>query len=261
MVHTFSIPLPASAHPYDWLIQLNLNCVGKDGTSACPWTFDSLGLDFPEIPFVRPTLTAENDFEKWYARTIKNKEFLMGMEKQWYRCCKLPPTTTSATSFTAPVEHEESCPCQCKVGSQAVLPEVALGRILPSPVQWSVGKGTGHGCGCGWEISLPRGGLRRCALFFFFAALRRRRHLSPDPRLFLDSHKSPSPSHARSSRFLYGSSSVHVSTLPGHPVMSCCQVPSCRQDHPSHAAHASSDCSSVAQPMVRFNIPTTFITE
>jgi hypothetical protein len=72
------------------------------GEHPCPRAFDSPGLDVPEVHFVRPTLAAglnfrralrfplprlcpmgrhkfdKNDFEKWYARTIKNKECLMG---------------------------------------------------------------------------------------------------------------------------------------------------------------------------------------
>ena len=112
MVRVFSTPLPASAHTCDWLIHLNLNCrkrlslgvnirarglsTVQDSTSqkfvllgqlsrqdsTSEGRYVSLFLDF--APMGRRKCD-ENDFEKWYARTIKNKECLMG-----HRVCAYP---------------------------------------------------------------------------------------------------------------------------------------------------------------------------
>ncbi|KAG8926574.1 vacuolar protein sorting/targeting protein PEP1 [Tulasnella sp. 418] len=53
----------------------------------------------------------ENDFEKWYARTTKGKECLMG-HKQWYRRRKADADCYVGHKFEDPVEHEENCPCE-----------------------------------------------------------------------------------------------------------------------------------------------------
>ncbi|KAI9439495.1 Oligoxyloglucan reducing end-specific cellobiohydrolase, partial [Lactarius psammicola] len=53
----------------------------------------------------------DDDFERWYARTAKNKECLMG-HKQWYRRRKLGADCYVGDKFSDPVEHEENCPCQ-----------------------------------------------------------------------------------------------------------------------------------------------------
>ncbi|KAH8981343.1 Oligoxyloglucan reducing end-specific cellobiohydrolase [Lactarius akahatsu] len=53
----------------------------------------------------------DDDFERWYARTAKNKECLMG-HKQWYRRRKLGADCYVGDKFSDPVEHEEDCPCQ-----------------------------------------------------------------------------------------------------------------------------------------------------
>ncbi|KAF8489994.1 Oligoxyloglucan reducing end-specific cellobiohydrolase [Russula emetica] len=78
----------------------------QDSTSEGRYV--SLFLDF--APMGRRKCN-ENDFEKWYARTIKNKECLMG-HRQWYRRRKAGADCYVGDKFTDPVEHEESCPCQ-----------------------------------------------------------------------------------------------------------------------------------------------------
>lgn len=52
----------------------------------------------------------DNDFEKWYARTAKGKECLMG-HKQWYRRRKENADCFVGHKFEDPVEHEDNCPC------------------------------------------------------------------------------------------------------------------------------------------------------
>ncbi|KAG8905227.1 vacuolar protein sorting/targeting protein PEP1 [Tulasnella sp. 403] len=52
----------------------------------------------------------EGDFEKWYARTAKGKECLMG-HKQWYRRRKANADCYVGHKFEDPVEHEDNCPC------------------------------------------------------------------------------------------------------------------------------------------------------
>lgn len=53
----------------------------------------------------------ENDFEKWYARTIKGKECLMG-HKQWYMRRKEKADCYVGDKFNEPPEHEDNCPCE-----------------------------------------------------------------------------------------------------------------------------------------------------
>ncbi|KAF8264511.1 Oligoxyloglucan reducing end-specific cellobiohydrolase [Lactarius quietus] len=65
-------------------------------------------LDF--APLGRPKC-GDDDFERWYARTAKNKECLMG-HRQWYRRRKAGANCYVGEKFSDPVEHEENCPCQ-----------------------------------------------------------------------------------------------------------------------------------------------------
>ncbi|KAI0057638.1 Oligoxyloglucan reducing end-specific cellobiohydrolase [Artomyces pyxidatus] len=65
-------------------------------------------LDFAPM---RTRKCGENDFERWYARTAKNKECLMG-HKQWYKRRKPDADCYVGDKFQDPVEHEESCPCE-----------------------------------------------------------------------------------------------------------------------------------------------------
>ncbi|KAH8994731.1 Oligoxyloglucan reducing end-specific cellobiohydrolase [Lactarius hatsudake] len=57
----------------------------------------------------------DDDFERWYARTAKNKRCLMGL-KQWYKRRKLDADCyvgdKFGDKFSDPVEYEEICPCQ-----------------------------------------------------------------------------------------------------------------------------------------------------
>ncbi|GAB1518497.1 vacuolar protein sorting/targeting protein PEP1 [Rhizoctonia solani] len=52
-----------------------------------------------------------DDFEKWYARTLKGKECLMG-HKQWYKRRKENAKCYVGDKFNEAPEHEENCPCE-----------------------------------------------------------------------------------------------------------------------------------------------------
>lgn len=52
----------------------------------------------------------EKDFDRWYARTAKGKECLMG-HKQWYRRRKPNADCYVGDKFKEPIEHEENCEC------------------------------------------------------------------------------------------------------------------------------------------------------
>ncbi|KAG8725549.1 vacuolar protein sorting/targeting protein PEP1 [Ceratobasidium sp. 395] len=51
------------------------------------------------------------DFEKWYARTVKGKECLMG-HKQWYNRRKEKADCYVGEKFIEAPEHEDDCPCE-----------------------------------------------------------------------------------------------------------------------------------------------------
>ncbi|KAF8600483.1 signal sequence binding protein [Ceratobasidium sp. AG-I] len=51
------------------------------------------------------------DFEKWYARSIKGKECLMG-HKQWYQRRKENADCYVGDKFNEAPEHEDNCPCE-----------------------------------------------------------------------------------------------------------------------------------------------------
>ncbi|KAH9989911.1 Oligoxyloglucan reducing end-specific cellobiohydrolase [Russula compacta] len=78
----------------------------QDSTSE--GRFAAVFLDF--APMGRRKCS-EADFERWYARTVKNKECLMG-HKQWYWRRKSGADCYVGEKFSDPVEHEENCPCQ-----------------------------------------------------------------------------------------------------------------------------------------------------
>ncbi|KAH9832479.1 Oligoxyloglucan reducing end-specific cellobiohydrolase [Rhodofomes roseus] len=63
-------------------------------------------LDFAPM---RSRKCGDNDFERWYARSMTH-ECLMG-HKQWYRRRKPDVDCYVGEEFHEPIEHEESCPC------------------------------------------------------------------------------------------------------------------------------------------------------
>ncbi|KAA1470082.1 Oligoxyloglucan reducing end-specific cellobiohydrolase [Dentipellis sp. KUC8613] len=69
--------------------------------------FLTVFLDFAPV---RSRQCSESDFEKWYARTAKGKECLMG-HKQWYKRRKPDADCYVGNKFDDPVGHEENCAC------------------------------------------------------------------------------------------------------------------------------------------------------
>ncbi|KAI0262354.1 Oligoxyloglucan reducing end-specific cellobiohydrolase [Gloeopeniophorella convolvens] len=70
--------------------------------------FTAVFLDFAPT---RSRKCGDSDFERWNARTMKNKECLMG-HTQWYRRRKPGADCYVGEKFSDPVEHEENCACQ-----------------------------------------------------------------------------------------------------------------------------------------------------
>ena len=84
-------------------------------------------LVFLDFASIQKRQCTDSDFEKWYARTIKNKECLMGhkvgftptlscarhlrFQKQWYNRRKADADCYVGHKFTDPIEHEDKCPC------------------------------------------------------------------------------------------------------------------------------------------------------
>jgi hypothetical protein len=72
----------------------------------------------------------DDDFDKWYARTAKGKECLMGhrvrhfvfsvyvlrakspFKQQWYRRRKGDANCYVGKKYDDPIEHEDNCPCE-----------------------------------------------------------------------------------------------------------------------------------------------------
>ncbi|KAG8983213.1 vacuolar protein sorting/targeting protein PEP1, partial [Tulasnella sp. 427] len=69
--------------------------------------FATVFIDFATM---KKRQCTDGDFEKWYARTAKGKECLMG-HRQWYRRRKANADCYVGHKFEDPVEHEENCPC------------------------------------------------------------------------------------------------------------------------------------------------------
>ncbi|KAF9497875.1 vacuolar protein sorting/targeting protein 10 [Pleurotus eryngii] len=78
----------------------------KDQTSETG-RFAVIFLDFADT---RKRQCTERDFEKWYARTSKDNECIMG-HKQWYKRRKPDADCYVGDKFNDPVEHEENCNC------------------------------------------------------------------------------------------------------------------------------------------------------
>ncbi|EGN96883.1 hypothetical protein SERLA73DRAFT_170248 [Serpula lacrymans var. lacrymans S7.3] len=66
---------------------------------------------FLDFAATRNRKCSDDDFEKWYARSARDKECLMG-HKQWYRRRKPDANCYVGEKFNDPVEHEENCACE-----------------------------------------------------------------------------------------------------------------------------------------------------
>ncbi|KAF8523369.1 Oligoxyloglucan reducing end-specific cellobiohydrolase [Hysterangium stoloniferum] len=81
---------------------LHKNDVGSDKRQHA-----SVFLDFAPL---RKEKCREDQFERWYARSAKGKECVMG-HKQWYNRKKPEADCYVGDKFADPVEHEENCIC------------------------------------------------------------------------------------------------------------------------------------------------------
>ncbi len=70
-----------------------------------------VGVIYIDFAPMKSRKCTDGDFEKWYARTAKGKECLMG-HKQWYRRRKPNADCYVGDKFKDPVEHEDDCPCE-----------------------------------------------------------------------------------------------------------------------------------------------------
>ena len=81
--------------------QLSKKSAASDGKYA------TVFIDFATLK--KRQCTAD-DFERWFARTTKGKECLMG-HKQWYSRRKADADCFVGHKFEDPIEHEQNCPC------------------------------------------------------------------------------------------------------------------------------------------------------
>ncbi|CAE6471894.1 hypothetical protein ACGC1H_003813 [Rhizoctonia solani] len=85
-----------------------LGSLSREGAKGPGGRHVVVHLDFDPA---KPRKCESGDFEKWYARTLKGKECLMG-HKQWYSRRKENANCYVGDKFNEAPEHEENCPCE-----------------------------------------------------------------------------------------------------------------------------------------------------
>jgi len=84
--------------------------IGQLGKKEQPDAYSKFATVFLDFAPLRSRQCESDDFEKWYARTSKGSECLMG-HRQWYSRRKQDAKCYVGHKYEDPVEHEDNCEC------------------------------------------------------------------------------------------------------------------------------------------------------